>query len=79
MIDILVRIYSDEELTQHVSSYRNDFIAVPRVDEYISKHVHIEGALTCCVKKVIFIPKLPNSQDCDVMLKCIHIKQGLID
>ncbi|MBW4558256.1 MAG: hypothetical protein KME59_20480 [Trichormus sp. ATA11-4-KO1] len=72
MIDILVKIYSDEKLTKYLSAYRLNFVAVPRVSDFISKNVNIKESLDCCVKEIIFIPKHEGSQDCDVFLKCLQ-------
>ena len=72
MIKIFVKIYSDKSLEYLLSSYRLNFIAVPKVGDLISKNIHIDGAEDCCVEKVIFIPKHEASTDCDVCLKCFE-------
>ena len=72
MIDIFVRIYSDEELTYILGSYRLNFAAIPRVGDFIAKNNFIENSLDCYVKEVIFIPKHEGSSDCDVALRCVQ-------
>ncbi|MBW4449198.1 MAG: hypothetical protein KME38_20640 [Spirirestis rafaelensis WJT71-NPBG6] len=72
MIDILVQIYRNKELKVCLDSYRLDFAATPRVGDFIAKHVGIEGSSDCYVERVVFIPKLNNSGDADVFLKCVQ-------
>lgn len=73
MIKNFVKIYSHKSLENLVSSYQLQFAVVPRVGDFISKNIYINGAEDCYVKEVIFIPKHKDSTDCDVCLKCVEV------
>lgn len=75
MYDIAVFIYEDDDLNKYVGSYRADFGAVPRVDDYIKSHIRIKNALNCRVVRVIVMPKInKETTDADVIIKAVQVE-----
>lgn len=77
MFDLAVFIYeqTDETRTNSIGQYRARFGIVPRVGDYIYRHIEIEGALDCQVIKVAAVPKLDeNATDADAIIKAIRVE-----
>ncbi|BAZ71365.1 hypothetical protein NIES4106_61620 (plasmid) [Fischerella sp. NIES-4106] len=77
MFDLAVFIYeqTDETRANSIGQYRARFGIVPRVGDYIYRHIGIEGALDCQVIKVAAVPKLDeNTTDADAIIKAIRVE-----
>ncbi|WP_016871460.1 hypothetical protein [Fischerella thermalis] len=77
MFDLAVFIYddTDETTANSISQYRARFGVVPRVGDYIYRHVGIEGAIDCQVIKVSVVPKLDqNTTDADAIIKAVRVE-----
>ncbi|KOP25023.1 hypothetical protein AMR41_16490 [Hapalosiphon sp. MRB220] len=77
MFDLAVFIYdqTDETKTNSICQYRARFGVVPRVGDYIYRHVGIEGAIDCRVINVAVVPKLDQSAtDADAIIKAIRVE-----
>ncbi|RAM53377.1 MAG: hypothetical protein C6Y22_01170 [Hapalosiphonaceae cyanobacterium JJU2] len=77
MYDLAVFIYdqTDETEANAIGQYRAKFGVVPRVGDYIYRHIGIEGAIDCQVIKVAIVPKLDESAtDADAIIKAIRVE-----
>ncbi|MCP6762789.1 MAG: hypothetical protein NHB32_29425 [Fischerella sp. CENA71] len=77
MFDLAVFIYdqTDEAKANPIGQYRARFGVVPRVGDYIYRHIGIEGAIDCQVIKVAVVPKLDhNATDADAIIKAIRVE-----